>query len=816
MSARTLACALALLAAAPTARAAVPSPLRATAIDLIDALGESAIDPPLLGRPPLECVQGQPHAPFPSFYSTLPRGLRAFHQRVTVAGGGPGRVELRDALLFQAPRAFSYVILPPQAPRLEFSYHLFTCQGAGRHGLTARITVEDASGAVTFRVPLPPVTVGDGSRWQDVAVDLPLAAGQAARLEVAFETNTPGVAVAWAQPVVTGFPEPDEAVGDDVNVLLIVVDALRADVVGSGRRADMPSITPHLDTLFTRGTSFTRAYSVANQTRPSTLGLLVSQAPSVGGFHSRSWTLSDQRKATFYKSDPPLLTRLLARAGWTVAHIGQNHFLWEGQAIGFDHGFDRAVDFRAVPENTPETTAEAVRFISANADRRWFALVNYTAPHTPYDPPEPFGSEVEALLGDKPKDGVSRKYLGEVAFVDDAVQRVFAALDAYGLTDRTLVILTADHAETMHSAHACFSPKLEMHCEYNHGVSLYAEEMHVPLAFALAGRAVAGRVVPTPVSHVDLAPTILDLVGLPPAPRHTGFTLGPVLAGGPAAARAIYSEGRYAAAVQVGDLRLIVHSREDDIRPRARVGRFTEGAAPLYELFDLAQDPDETDNLALSADPRLDGMLTDLDAVRESLAALASADAVHQPASPEAETEDLGPEASNVLRLEGDDASHKLVARIRVGNGYSARCDATDGIAACAADDPRTLLATFTARAGETAEVRFTTAPWAASVELELTLDGAPLPVDHLRLGPYGVRLLTPGETLDRPEHLRLAAGERGPQSVADALGVYLWRDPPHGARRVAAPEAGSDGDDPDAHMTDEVRSVLRGLGYTK
>ncbi|PKN56999.1 MAG: hypothetical protein CVU56_13250 [Deltaproteobacteria bacterium HGW-Deltaproteobacteria-14] len=816
MRSGALACALALFAAASPTRAAPPAPLRVTTVDLIDALDEGAIAPPLAGRPPLECVQGQPHPPFPSFYSTLPRGLLAFHQRVTVAGGGPGRVELRDALLFRAPRAFSYAILPPEAPRLEFSYHLFTCQGAGRRGLTARITVEDADGVVTLRVPLPPVAAGEGSRWQDVAIDLPLAARRPARLEVAFEAATPGVAVAWSQPVVTGLPEPDEAVGDDVNVLLIVVDALRADVVGSARRADMPSITPHLDALFARATSFTQAYSVANQTRPSTLGLLVSQAPSVGGFHSRSWTLSDQRKGTFYKSDPPLLTRLLARAGWTVAHIGQNHFLWEGQAIGFDHGFDRAVDFRAVPENTPETTAEAVRFIGANADRRWFALLNYTAPHTPYDPPEPFGSDVEALLGDKPKDGVSRKYLGEVAFVDDAVQRVFAALDAYGLTDRTLVILTADHAETMHSAHACFSPKLEMHCEYNHGVSLYAEELHVPLAFALPGRALAGQVVPTAVSHVDLAPTVLELVGLPPALRHTGFSLGPVLAGAPAPARAVYSEGRYAAAVQVGDLRLIVHSREDDIRPRARVGRFTEGAAPLYELFDLAVDPDETDNLALTADSRLDGMLTDLDAVRESLAALASADAVHQPASPEAQTEDLGPEATNVLRLEGDAATHKMVARIRVGKDALAKCDAADGVAACAADDPRTLLATFSARSGEPAEVRFTTAPWAASIELELTLDGAPLPVDHLRLGPYGVRLLTPGETLDRPEHLRLAAGERGPQTVADTVGAYLWRDLPHVTRRVAAPEAGQDGDDPDAHMSDEVRSVLRGLGYTK
>ncbi|TNF31368.1 MAG: hypothetical protein EP329_12500, partial [Deltaproteobacteria bacterium] len=654
---------------------AAPPPLRVTTHDLIEALAPGDVTPPLTGQPPVDCVRGHVHAPFPSFYSTLPRPLRRFHQRVTVGGGGPGRVELRDALLVDAPRAFSYVLVPPEAPRLEFSYHLFACRGGTRRGVTLRVTVEDADGRVAFRVPLPPVPPGDGPRWQDVALDLPLAGGRPARLELAFEAERDGPVIAWAQPVLTGLPE--QPMGDDVNVLLIVVDALRADVVGSARRPELPSVTPNFDRLFERGASFTQAYSVSNQTRPSTLGLLVSQAPSVGGFHSRSWTLSDQRKRAFYDADPPLLTRLLTRAGWSGAHIGHNHFLWEGQPIGFDHGFDHIVDFRAVPENTPAMTDEAIRFISRNADRRWLVLLNYTAPHTPYDPPEPFASDVAARVPEKPVAGISRNYLGEVASVDDAVARVFDALGALGLDDRTLVILTADHAETMHPAHACLSPKLEMHCEYNHGVTQYAEEMRVPLVFALPGRALPGRVVETPVSHIDVAPTVLDLVGLPASPRHTGASLAPVLAGAPAPPSAIYTEGRYAAALRVGDLRLIVHSREDDIGPRARVGR--SGTLPLHELFDLAHDPEETHNLALADDPRLGPMLEELAAVREHLALLAARDAVHTPATPEAETTDLGPEAANALRLEADGETHALVARVRVAGDAQASCGEVTG-----------------------------------------------------------------------------------------------------------------------------------------
>jgi len=793
-----------------------PVPLRVNAIDLIAALGEGDVTPPLRGRPPLDCVRGQVHPPFPSFYSTLSQRLRPFHQRVTVGGGGPGRVELRDALLFPAPRAFSYVFVPPEAPRLEFSYYLFACRGGTRTGVTLRVTIEDADGELRFRIPLPPPPPrAVGPRWQDVSVDLPLDAGRPARLEVAFETERTGTVVGWAQPTITGYRA--DPPGDDVNVLLIVVDALRADVLGSARRPTLPSITPNLDQLFTRGASFTQAYSVANQTRPSTLGLLVSQAPSIGGFHSRSWTLSDRRKAAFYDSDPPLLTRVLAQAGWAVAHIGHNHFLWEGQAIGFDHGFDRAADFRAVPEDTVEITAEAVRFISRNADRRWFVLLNYTAPHTPYDPPEPWKSELIERLGDKPRDGIPRGYLGEVAYVDDTVARVFDALETLDLRERTLVILTADHAETMHSTHACLSPKLEMPCEYNHGVTQYAEEMHVPLVFDLPGRTVPGRAVATPVSHIDLAPTVLDLLGLPAERRHTGRSLAPALAGGVVPPTAVYSEGRYAAAVRVGDLRLIVHSREDDIRPRARVGR-GGGPLPLYELFDLAVDPNETRNLALEDDDRLEPMLAELDEVRAHFARLATTDAVHRPATPEAETIDLGPAAGNVLRLEAGDSPHRLVARIGVAAGETVTCGATQGVTACSADAANEVLATFSARPGDAAELHFTTTPWAAAVHLDLTLDGEPLPVDRLRLGPYGVRLLSEGESLDQPAHLRLAAGIRPPQTVGDELAVYFWRDPPsaRGAIRVAAPWADGGGGDPDANMSEDVRSVLRSLGYTK
>lgn len=838
MTGLALSLAVALTAASPPP-APAPPPLRATTVDLTALLDAADVTPPLRGRPSLDCVRRQPHAPFPNSYSPLSAALRPRHQRVTLAGGGPGRVEYRDAFFFKAPRAFAFPpVVPGAHPRLEFSYALFPCGAASSQAVrpgdapaTAVVTVEDADGVVTRRVPLSLTPPRSGSRWRDVAVDLPLAADRPARVRVAFEAPRGGVAVAWSRPVITAMPDPADDPTGGLNVLLVVVDALRGDVIGPALRPDLTSVTPNLDAVFAAGTSFTRAYTVSNQTRPSTFGLLAGQPPSVGGFHSRSWTLPDRRKAAIYASDPPLLTRLLLDAGWRVEHIGHNHFLWELSHIGLDHGFEGAIDFRAVPEDTVATTDEAVRFIGDHADRRWFMLLNYTAPHTPYDPPEPYASDVEARLGPMPKDGVSRNYLGEVAYVDAEIARVFAELDRRGLAERTLVIVTADHGEVMHSAHACYSERLEMRCEYNHGLTVYDEELHVPFALRLPGRVAPGHVVTTPVSHVDVAPTVLELAGLSPSPRHVGESLArDALTGGAPPQRPIYAEGRYAVAARIGDLKLIVHHRDDDVRTRARIGRAGGVGLPLYELFDLTADPDEVVNLALT-DPDLAAVAAaELDAMREHLVArslrtpagAARAQVAGGPAAGADGAEalgarvDLGPRADNAVRFETDGRHPRAEVVVTSPSGRLS-CGPAVGRASCAGGADGALILTLEASVGEASSARFASEPWDAPLAIVARVGDEVWPPDRLRLGPYGLRLLAPGEALDAAGRLMLAVASAPPRTVPDELGLYLWRDAPGPTRLAVAPEAAAaPAEDLDANMNEEVRSVLRSLGYTR
>ncbi|MCA9519193.1 MAG: sulfatase, partial [Myxococcales bacterium] len=805
-----------------------------------EAAGEAEAEPPFQKAIP-DCLRSSPHDPFVNRYSTLPPQIRSHHLRLTTAGGGPGRVDMRDTLVVRAPQRLTYAVTPGASPRLEFGYQVFPCGGRGP--VTLRVTTEQLGKRSERSTVLTPPE-RDDPRWPEVVMDLPLQGGAPATVTVSFESVEPGPLVAWAEPVLTGLPLAGDAVGAGTNVLIIVMDAVRSDVVGAGRREDITSVTPNLDRFFARGTTFTNAFSVANQTRPSTLGMLVAQAPSVGGFHSRSWTLAEVRKRAFYDRNPPILTRILAAHGYREAHIGQNHFLWDSGPIGFDHGWDRIVDFRTAPEDTPAMTDEMVRFIDRFRDSRWFVMLDYTSAHTPYDPPEPFASAVADQLGDKPKDGISRKYLGELAYIDHHVQTVFDHLEATGLLDKTLVIVTADHGEVMYSHHACNSEKLEMRCEYNHGLTLYDEETHVPFGWVMPGTVAAGNVVTSIVSQVDMPPTILDVLGLPPATGQTGESLRAALEGRPIAPHAAYFEGRYASALRLGDLKIIVHNSEDDVKTRAR-----GPGMPLVELFDHAVDPDERENLAAKGDPRLDTMEAELKRYRDVLRARAEGTAppavaaavdprgpeqlpvkpgeAMEPTEPDMEVPPTAPapapvasgdRATNVLRLEPG-AERELVATLTVPVGAHIACGAlVDGGLAgvsCDAKSATSVVVRLVARE-EAVEARFAVTPWSAPLEMAMTLDGAPFAPDRLRLGPYGLRLLKPGETLAQVEHLRLAAGAQAPHTVSGDAGVYLWRDLPGRAALADSPEGLGEGEGDDANMSEDVREVLRSLGYTK
>ena len=319
------------------------------------------------------------------------------------------------------------------------------------------------------------------------------------------------------------------------NVIVVVIDTLRADRLGSYGNPN--GLTPFLDELSRRGTRFARAYAASSWTNPSVASLFTSRYPSqhhVAGFDSKI----DDSEVT--------LAERLHDAGWETFGTTANFRLQP--ALGFTQGFDA---WRLYLFGRKVTADYLHRRLLRWLDRprrrllRWvwprpmFLYIHCLEPHAPYTPPARLRRGVAATASpaarqaandkltevrfDALDDGevslLSALYDGEVAAVDGRLRRLFASLEARGLLQHAIVVVTADHGEEFRD-----------HGLLGHGLQLYQEAIHVPLLVIGPG-VTAGRVVEEPVSLVDVAPTLLALLGLDAEPRFEGRSLALPLAG---------------------------------------------------------------------------------------------------------------------------------------------------------------------------------------------------------------------------------------------------------------------------------------------
>jgi arylsulfatase A-like enzyme/cytochrome c-type biogenesis protein CcmH/NrfG len=370
----------------------------------------------------------------------------------------------------------------------------------------------------------------------------------------------------------------------DQNILLITIDTLRADALGSygGQAA-----TPNLDALASRGAQFTFAHSHAVVTLPSHTSILTGRLPYEHGMRDNSGFRVKDGTDT-------LATRLKSLGFATGAFVGGFPLTKRfGLTPGFDVYDDQISEMKSdltftLPERrADEVVGRAVEWVRQTPGK-FFGWVHVFDPHSPYAAPAGFAGTH------------ARPYDDEVAWTDSALGPLLTQLAT--LSRPTTVIVTSDHGES-----------LGEHGEETHGMFAYEATLRVPLIIATitprgtgvttaaaGGSVTRGLTIDTPARHIDIAPTVLDILNGPADATWLGSSLRPVIAGGERADRPSYFESMtYNLVRGWAPLRGVLQSGTKYIDQ------------PIPEIYDLAADPEEKDNLAARQPERLQ-VLTNL------------------------------------------------------------------------------------------------------------------------------------------------------------------------------------------------------------
>ncbi|MDX1642789.1 MAG: sulfatase-like hydrolase/transferase [Thermoanaerobaculia bacterium] len=376
----------------------------------------------------------------------------------------------------------------------------------------------------------------------------------------------PILVAAWT---VAGAGGGDERTAPDGewNLLLVTLDTVRADALGVNGNA--AAATPRLDALAASGVNFTRARSPVPLTLPAHASLLTGNLPPLHGVRDNgSYRLSDEELT---------LTELLRQRGYrTAAFVGS--FVLDrrfGLAQGFETYDDRTWSEPAELESLEaerrgeEVYAAFARWLGGYSGAQpFFAWIHLYDPHAPYVPPEPFASR----FADDP-------YAGEVAYTDRVLGSILDAVAARGLAGRTVVAVVGDHGEG-----------LGEHRESTHSLLIYNSTLHVPMIVAAPGRIPAGRRVDRLTRTLDLAPTLLDYLGVATAlgeARSLRAWIEPETETRGGEPDPVYSESLYA----------WLHLGWSPLRG-LETERYRLIEAPRPELYDVVADPGETVDLA--------------------------------------------------------------------------------------------------------------------------------------------------------------------------------------------------------------------------
>ncbi|MFO0562034.1 MAG: sulfatase [Polyangiales bacterium] len=364
------------------------------------------------------------------------------------------------------------------------------------------------------------------------------------------------------------------------NVLYLTIDSLRSDVLHP--RGALPAafgedparFAPTLTALARRGVTYTRAYALSSYTSMSVGGMYGGRMP--GELPRDGYFFGEYRPSALM-----LAERLSAAGVHTMA--AHAHFYFRRGGSGLEQGFARwevvpglvRVQTTDVEVTSDRLEALVERLLSEPAvrDQRWFLHAHFMDPHDEYRRHR--GSPEPAVAR-----GSRANYLSEVWFTDQHIARLLAFIERQPWASRTAIIISADHGESFGE-----------HGHFRHGFYLWEELVRVPWIFIVPGA--QPRTIDVARSHLDLAPTILDLLGLDPASDLPGQSLRAELEGAPAAERPVWVDlpqtsdnDRWRSRVE-GDLSVISRGDND----------------ATFFVYDLRQDPEQRAQLPRT-DPR--------------------------------------------------------------------------------------------------------------------------------------------------------------------------------------------------------------------
>lgn len=563
------------------------------------------------------------------------------------------------------------------------------------------------------------------------------------------------------------------------DIVLIVVDTLRADhlgVYGYPRET-----SPTLDRLAERGTLFDASWGAAPWTLPSIMSIMTSRYPSGHRVENDGLRL-----------DPgiPTLAQTLEAGGYATGGF-VSHIYVTG-TFGFSRGFQRFEDFdlddpeyrleAGMEPDATRVTDAALKWLADQGDRPVFLFVHFFDPHWPYESPDQFRalfpSDYRGEL-DAGYDSISRyqdpnidmppdyraflidRYDGEIRYVDSEIARLLEGLRKAGRLDRSWITVTSDHGE-----------EFKEHGSVGHGRNLYEEVVHVPLliaAPATSAEGPGGRRIETPVSGIDLFPTLIDLAGFERGPPGLeGISLAPVLRPGnesvapvDAGPGIVISEtvrlNTYQKALRDGDRKLIQFMGQN-----------------RGELYDLSLDPGERNDLA-GAHPEECRQL-----LRELYARV-----------------DLFSGAWN-LTWSSDGTARRFQGQISTTGIFRSIVPLFPEQGKYLFERGNTLSFTDAGQAGDSG-FSFTTVPYDAEVTFYLLIDGVPSP-QSISLGARRARPKGLPFTLEGAPSSELAF-ERPIYEPGHEVGFFLWRTRPASPGQAIT-------------LDEKIRERLESLGY--